>query len=434
MASLSSNIITRQWRGLHAFAPRYGAAHFGKSLFWHGSEILYAFFLTEMVGSSGRDMAIIVAGGLVASAAIDIWLARQLGTRHISLRDASRLQWIGAVASAVTVTLIAVTGMLPASLRLAYGIASGLMFRIAYGLYDIAQNSMLALATSNKSERAALSALRICASGCASLVIAGGATAALTLTAGREQDGLAAMTGFATLCATGSALLLSRTTTIPQPARTLPMAAEKLHGPNRNDRRFYIAMLLTSFSISSFVRLEPYYVSRLSTETFSGSTFIIATALGLILSQPFWYRVVRRHGSERGLLVATSLLLCALCAFYGLSAVTPFIAPGIALLFGLANGGIGMTIWAGFSQCIAGTGREVLSFGQLTAFSKIGLAIAAALVGWWQSCDRSGAGCPVPIAIPMGFIPAISVAITMVWLLFSVTRRRHSFGNPTTPE
>lgn len=433
MASYPGDIITCHWRGPHAFAPRYGTAHFGKSLFWHGSEILYAFFLTEIVGSSGRDMAIIVAGGLIASAAIDIWLAHWLSARHMSLRDAARLQWIGAVASAVTVTLIAITGILPASLRLAYGLASGLMFRIAYGFYDIAQNSMLALATSNESERAALSALRICASGCASLVIAGGTTAALTLAAGHAQDGLGAITGFAALCATGSALLLSRTT-IPPPARTSSIASKKLRSANMSVWRFYIAMLLTSFSISSFVRLEPYYVSRLSTETSSASTFIIATALGLILSQPFWYRVVRKHGSDRALLLATSLLLFALCAFSGLSTITPPIAPGIALLFGLANGGIGMTIWAGFSQCIAGSGREVRSFGELTAFSKIGLAIAASLVGWWQSCDRPEGGCPVSIAIPMGFIPAISVMLTMAWLLFSLARRHHSRGNPTALE
>ncbi|WP_213978950.1 hypothetical protein [Sphingomonas sp. dw_22] len=31
-----------------AFRVRYGAAHFGKSLFWHASQILFAFYLTEI--------------------------------------------------------------------------------------------------------------------------------------------------------------------------------------------------------------------------------------------------------------------------------------------------------------------------------------------------------------------------------------------------
>jgi GPH family glycoside/pentoside/hexuronide:cation symporter len=425
MAPVSDKAFSNHSRDARSFALRYGGAHFGKSLFWHGSEMLYAFFLTEIAGASGRDMAITVAGGLIASAAIDIWLGRWLNARHMSLRHAARLQWIGAIASVATVALIAMTGMLPPSLRLAYGLASGLMFRFAYGLYDISQNSMLALATNSASERAGLSALRICASGCASLVIAGGTTFALMLAVGREQMGLAGLTVFAALCATGSSLLLSRIS-VPSPARATIAPAEKACNAKVKLWPLYMAMLLTSLAISSFVRLEPYYLASLPTRTASGSTFIMATAVGLILSQPLWYRAVHRYGSDCTLLIAAILLLCVFCAFYGIFAFAPTMAPVIALLFGLANGGVGMTIWTGFSQRVARSGQEVRAFGQLTAFSKIGLALAAGLVGGWLSSERSADSWATSLAIPMALIPAMSVILTIICLLFLIAVPRRS--------
>lgn len=50
----------------------YGAAHYGKSLFWYGGEVLFAFFLTEVAGLTPAHMAGVLAIGFLISAIFDL--------------------------------------------------------------------------------------------------------------------------------------------------------------------------------------------------------------------------------------------------------------------------------------------------------------------------------------------------------------------------
>lgn len=71
----------------------YGSAHLGKSLFWYASELLFAFYLTELVGLPASRMGLVLAIGLLVSAAIDLVAARLLDRRLIDAAVMASLQF-----------------------------------------------------------------------------------------------------------------------------------------------------------------------------------------------------------------------------------------------------------------------------------------------------------------------------------------------------
>jgi hypothetical protein len=69
----------------------YGLAHFGKSLLWYSSEILFAYSLTKYVRLSAPRMGVVLAAGFLVSALLDVvigaGLQRQLASARIGEPD-----------------------------------------------------------------------------------------------------------------------------------------------------------------------------------------------------------------------------------------------------------------------------------------------------------------------------------------------------------
>ena len=151
---------------------RYGIAHFGKSLFWYTSELLFAYYLSEVCQLPARAMGLVLAAGFLTGAVADLWVGMAFAGRLASAGGAARLQGFGAAASGAALILLFAGAGLSQDARLPYVLVVGLGFRVAYAVYDLPQNALLTLATDSLEQRVRYSSLRLFFSGAASLAVA----------------------------------------------------------------------------------------------------------------------------------------------------------------------------------------------------------------------------------------------------------------------
>ncbi|OYX17157.1 MAG: hypothetical protein B7Z07_00560 [Sphingomonadales bacterium 32-67-7] len=144
-----------------------GLAHLGKSLFWYTSELLFAYFLTELVGLSVSKMGIVLATGFLISAVIDLAVGFGLGNRLTTASSAGRLQFVGALFCSASLVAVFLGAWIPMEFRFGYAIATGIAFRLGFAAYDIPQNALMALATADPHSRLRIASARIWFSGAA---------------------------------------------------------------------------------------------------------------------------------------------------------------------------------------------------------------------------------------------------------------------------
>lgn len=404
----------------------YGVAHFGKSLFWHSSELVFAFFLTERAGIPPAWMGAVLAGGLVLSALIDLIVGWHLRGASFTLARACRLQLAGACISAAAITPLFAADLLPEAWRLAWTALLAIAFRVAYALYDIPQNATLSLTTRNARERARLSALRLFFSGLASIVVA---TALVWLVSARSggSGGFALAALGMSAIAIASAWRLTRlappahvgaAATVPHQAATGGIGLTPL----------LLLMLVLSAAASAFSKLEPYYVSyRWQGQ---GGTIIIAASFGFALAQPLWFGAIRRLGFLTALCTAIGALAAAALGFTLAEPFGYYVQAAFAFLFGAAHGGISTALWACFADTVSRRRPTVSApaFALLTATSKFGLAAASlAIAGWLSLVHYRVAG--ARLDAPMAGFPIAGAAAALFIVTCARSCRRRGSGD-----
>lgn len=360
----------------------YGCAHYGKSLFWFVSELFFAFYLTEVAGFAPHHMGGVLGVGLVASAFIDLLVGWKFGGRLQDAAAAGRIQLLGAVVSAIALTLVFMTDALPPALRIAYALAIGLVFRIAYAAYDLPQNALLSLRDWPTLGRGGVAAVRLIGSGMAMLTV--GFTIGVAFAAGADGERMPLIIAVFCMIAVATAWWLRQS--LREEASRACVARD---GAPMRWRPLVVPILLVfvvSAAFSAFSKLETYFgVYTLGTATW-GARIAVAYGLGLMLLQPLWAILYVRLG-RRLMLGALSLGLAVFAlGFLVWASGSPVLALGFGFCLGAANGGFGLLLWAWFADETARSaqGRESLSFGAFTAASKLALAagglyVAAAL-------------------------------------------------------
>jgi len=365
---------------------RYGFAHFGKSLFWYTSELLFAYYLSEVCQLPPRAMGAVLAVGFLAGALADLWVGMAFAGRLASAGGAARLQGLGAAASAVALILLFAGAGLAPAVRLPYVLVVGLGFRVAYALYDLPQNALLTLATDGLDQRVRYSSLRLIFSGAASLAVA--ASTGPLLSAVVPLDRPLRYTVLALIwSAVGlwSAWRLSRGPW-PDPANPAPRAARRplLRAlvPPREVRPLLVLFFVISATASVFGKVEPYYASFVIRAPFWGGAILMAMSAATALSQPLWTTLAPRLGHRRLLMLCSGLLIVAGAMFVAW-ARTPVLALALAALIGAANGGVGAILWASFADAVARAParRRGAAYGLLTAAIKIALGFSGLLIG-----------------------------------------------------
>lgn len=403
----------RQSENFRRFRWVYGQAHYGRTLMWHSSELLFAFFINQRAGIPPLLMGGILVAGLVSSAAIDLAVARVLRFFPFTLERAQRLQWIGAIASALTITAFFATDLLPPAWRFAYALGAAVVFRFAYALGDIPHNAMLSLATSDFESRRALSTIRLFFSGLASLTVATVFTLLLANPAFNRPGAFATGAVLLSAAVLVVASRLARYTIVP-PTTDVSAPAGSVLSAHTRDRaaipRLLVMMFLLSIAIAAFTILEPFYVaSRYGAD--AKRTIILASSLGLALAQPVWSRLCRNRSYRSITSVAVCGLVLSLISFGFVERAGYAGQPVVSFLFGVANGGIGMAMWSSYAEEVArrGAAHDPMAFALLTCFAKLGSAAATILI---SLSLFTGRGLVSPLAMTWG--PA---ALAMLVLL-----------------
>lgn len=362
----------------------YGAAHFGKSLFWYASELLFAYFLTEFAGLSPMQMGFVLVSGFLVSAVIDVAVGVSLQRWLQDAKTAARLQLVGAVLSSGALSATFLVAWVSDEWRFSVAISLGIAFRLAFATYDIPQNALMSLATIDRSTRLRVASTRIWFSGAATLLVAAsvGPMVAQTGTATGPWFllGLAlAFSVVAILAAAALAAQLARGNKHADPIIAPPLPVWR---PSREFRLLVLVSVITTLFTPAFAKLEAYFAAYTLESAWWGGTIIIAMALGIVTGQPLWVRLARTFSSARVMALAAMVQIAGLAAFWVAGTGQPPTLAAAAFVFGLGNGGVGTVQWHAFSDTVAREAphRAGLAYGLFVAGGKIGLAAGAALI------------------------------------------------------
>ena len=371
------------------FLLAYGAAHGAKSLIWHASEFLFAFFLTEAVGFSPAHVGLMLGFSLILNALMDLCVGWTLRRWVYDSLSAARLQLLGAWISAAMLLTFASTGQIPPSLREGVALASLLAFRLAYPFYDNPQNAMLAFATRDDGGRARLAAARYVAGGAARLLLAAGFAPMMI-----GQPAPIQSSRFGVLClglALAAVVTASALRALVQRLPHIGVSGKRrdLQARGRAGRTAPLTALLAiaftlSISGSLFGRLEPYFAAFAVRDVINAGVIMSAATMGSLLSQGIWARAAQHLALTDLLRAALVVLAAGAVLFYLLAPLGVALSAGACVLYGIGSGGVHMLLWsllAGRAAAVTGAFTGTAAFGLFTCFSKLGLALAATAMG-----------------------------------------------------
>jgi glycoside/pentoside/hexuronide:cation symporter, GPH family len=362
----------------------YGAAHFGKSLFWYSSELLFAFFLTEFAGLAPSQMGMVLVSGFLVSAVIDLAVGLTLQRRLQDAITAGRLQVIGAVLSSVALAAIFLVAWVPAEQRFAMAVALGIAFRLAFATYDIPQNALMSLATIDRDTRLRVASTRIWFSGAATLLVAASVGPMVAQTGGASGPWFLLMLSLGFSCVgIGAAAVLSSQLAFgdsaPAAEPAMPVARWQ---PSLVFWLLVAVSAITTCFTPAFAKLEAYFAAYTLQSAWWGGLIIIAMALGIVIGQPLWVTLARTHSSARVMALAAMVQIAGLAAFWLAGGAIAAVSAIAAFFFGLGNGGVGTVQWHAFSDVVAREAprRAGLAYGIFAAVGKLGLATGATII------------------------------------------------------
>lgn len=384
---------------------------------WHSTELLFAFYLTEVGGMAAGMMAIVIAVSLCASGAMDILVGHALRHHVRCVASAARVQLLGACTAGAMFFLFLATQRASDAPGVAAALVTGLAFRLAYAVYDVPQNAILGLAAGGHALRARLSSLRFICSGLAALTIA--ATAPLLLDKGRQAERFLMLGLGVGLMAACTSLLFHgiarRAACTPHPACAGP-AKRGTHASSAAGHT--IAWLLwlafvTTAANGVFVKLEPYFAAQLLDTAFARGTLMVAVACGGIASQAFALWKGTRWPTQT---VARLFAMAAAGGALGFLAGSAHAAwaPAAAFAIGFGLNGLGMLLWTALANTAAAAAKvrtalaPTVIFGLLTCSQKTASALSVLFV----SLALGHTGAPA-IVLAMGGAPLAGALVCL---------------------
>lgn len=410
---------------------------------WHGSELLFAFYLTEVCRMAPALMGLVLALALLASGAMDIVVGRLLRKRTRSVRAAAAVQLVGACGAGVAFFLFLGIELLVGGRHVLLALTIGLAFRLAYAFYDVPQNAVLGLARGGSRLRAGLSSLRFVCSGLAALTIA--ALAALLLMEGRHSAWFAALGAAVGVVAVVTSFLFWRMArmhaagpggTDQDPETMAPCTSAARASPRRR-----LAMLLglgfiVSASSAVFMKLEPYFAAYLLHSTLSRGTLMVTAACGGIASQAFTFWSMARWSRAAAFRSCAVTALAGALGFLALGVHGAAWASAAGFLVGFGLNGLAMLLWSGIADLAAARAHtslaptvvfSLLTFSQKAA-SALGTLAIGAMLGSQAAAAGAAPGSTSTLVLAMSAIPLAGALACLALAGVFAARRRPAPG------
>ncbi|MGR6331032.1 MFS transporter [Sphingomonas sp. XXL09] len=407
----------------------YLVAHFCKSVLWHASGLLFAFFLTETCALPPRSMGTVIAGSLFVNAASDVTIGWRIGAHMQTPAIVMRRQGAAAGPVGLFFLLFCATPFLPVSIRLGAALVTLVGFRIAFSRMDVPQNALVPLLAPDPASRMRLLAARNVCGGSASLLVAAIAAPLLLAQKGSALPH-AAWAAIVAWAAVVSARHLATARGIAAPATPeAPYPGRRAALPGA----FVLSIACAATAGSTMFRaMEPYAAAYGG----AGIGIMIWASLGAILCQPFWAVAGHRLSPHMPPLLAGG---CALVAAFAIAGPLRAGGVGVAVAglgFGIASGGLWLMVW---DAAIRGNDQSanLQRIVSLTAVSKTTQGLAML----WLGHALHGAPYRTVLATP-GMLRSLTMVaalllITLGGLLLALGERRLSRtsrdAEPMTP-
>lgn len=411
----------------------YASGNLGKSIQWNAVDLLYLFFLTEVVGLSPASAGLVILVSLIwdgiSDPAAGFVIDRYRTTfgpyqRQILLMaPVSMLGFIAIFLVPVSVTEQPFLGALIA----------GIVFRTGYTLVDIPHNALLAEISRHSRERSAISAYRFFFSSVGTIVVSIAVIPALRTDAASPVQNFivfAIVVSIVYLMAMWTSALGARRVG-PAPARTAyprPLASV-VRDIFRNGRliRVVIVAGIVALCLPAFSRLATYYAKSWLGDASHAATLFMVFVLAQILSLPFWLRISDRTEKKLAAMLALALFASTCLVFLWRPAEALASTAAYFALAGFAFGGVNTMTWAMVPDTIeyteqqSGHRNEAATFGLLLLVIKVCSGLSIAVSGW--SLDVIGYESAGETAVPlsglawaMALPPAIGAVLGIVLL------------------
>ncbi len=406
-----------------AMQAAYACAHFGKSLLWHSSALIFAFYLTEVVGLAPRLMGWVLAVSLLLNAVCDLGFGWVLGRWVRNLRSAALAQAYGSVLACLAFLAFAGAGMAPDGATEAAAMCALFAFRIGYSLLDVPQNTILAFIAADDAGRTQMATLRYASAGLALLVVALALAPWLANSApsARALDFIV-FAACVTPVTFAMSLLLwavaARNLSLNGPkAEKADQCTDVGQGP----WLALLSILVYSGCMPLFTKLEAYFVAFVPMQS-GANFFMAAVAIGQITAQLAWFRLAGQMDLIDLYRWAAAGLGLVAFAFAGLAPLGGLVLLFVAALYGGLSSGLLATIWAFLARSAAATpAKATLWFGRFTFCSKIAQAASALLLGEALSAlDYTQAGGQTLLIWAMALGPLLTaVACSTLGMFFN---------------
>ncbi len=355
-------------RSLQRCYAGYLVAHSAKSLVWHSSGLLFAFFLTETCGLSPGAMGAVIALSLMVNALADVAFGTLWHRCQRMPFGLGRAQAVGGVLAAVSFVTFCALPFAPVVVRFPVAAVLLIAFRLSFAMLDVSQNAMVAMLARSPSARSGLLAARNICSGLASLAVA--LVAVPTLLSGTDRAlRHLCWAGMAGCAVALSAALLARSRALRHAGP--PADASSIGRPIPFNPLLAIAGMLVVAS-TLFRSLEPYVVAYAGV----GRGILLWASVGAIAGQPLWFLAASRLSPAPAAALAGSIALVGAAAL--VAPQTPHGLGGLlaGLGFGIGSGGLWLMLWTAAVQTDA-----LRRTARLSAVSKTAQAIAALSLG-----------------------------------------------------
>jgi glycoside/pentoside/hexuronide:cation symporter, GPH family len=418
-----------------AFLLAYGAAHGAKSLIWHASGLMFAFFLTEAVGLPPSHAGLILALSLLLNAAMDLILGWMIRHAVTTTATAARIQAMGSVATGVTLVIFASVGFLPEPLQFGFALASILAFRCAYPLLDNPQNAILAFATRDSGGRARLASTRYIVGGTAQLALAAlFAPMMINVAAATQSFRFWCLCLVLAVLTIGTAIHLHLHVRRHPAVRIVGTAKARVRSYSQGDvvRVAAFAIFAMAFSLSAsgpiFSRLNPYFAAFAIRDVFDAGLILSAAAVGSLVSQFGWSRLAQSWSLIIVLRAALLTTIAGATVFYFGAAQGGAVAALCVAIYGIGCGGVMMSVWSLLAGVASAPGSRfpgTAAFGVYTCCSKVGHAMSAGFVGLiLAGLDyRVQAVATGPLVAWMAVVPIVGMSAVAILSLRFVDRR-----------
>lgn len=390
-------------------------------MLWQSSALLFLYYLTEICGLSPKLAGMAIGATLLLSAVADGLVGAWLGRTASSSASAKRQQLIGIACTSAAFAAFCLSGLVEASLRASFVIATLIAFRLLYAMADVPQNALLSLFDVSNEVRAKLVGVRLALGGVATIVVTGLA-GPLLINQQAKGSTLFALLGLSiAIIATASAYWLARCPQESGDASCLGHGATgRTHGaPHPVPMLFPVAALMVmafgiSLSTAIFERLEAYLAAYGMRGATSWSLMTLIS-IGNLMAQFLWIGIHRRLGSMNGMLLAAFAQILAALGFGLFARGQEAMAAAVSIGCGIAFGAINAMLWTLLAQ-VASSGIVTLRFATFTAVSKTAQALAAFLLGYMLDANSMATlAAPLsPLSLAMVGAPIVGALVCMV--------------------